>query len=124
MDKRQDLLESSLRTLEINAVANKIILFEDENYTALVRDFRERALKLLSNQLSVVCYVWKENLRAQLEIIPSGYLRITSCKPYCVRKGFGSDIEEVDIAPYIKILLQLCEQIPLYEMNVERIDPS
>lgn len=118
----KDPLRDFCVTMEMNTNANKIEVYEDENFEKKISSFSKKNYELLRNGFPAIFYVSKKNVRLRIELDISGHFDFYPSVPFCMRKGFGAEEESLDLAVYIELVVALCEQMPIYELKTKIID--
>lgn len=114
----QKTLSNYIDQIEFNAIANKILFFENEEFQDSVKTFKQQAYNYVLNDFPATYYIRKDKALAKL-VITSNIITMEILEPYCKHRTLDINSEPLDMAIYITIALELCEQIPLWELRTE-----
>ena len=116
--------EDGLCTLLGNIACGKMILLDKEkNVIPITKDAHEMLYKTLEEHKTITVHVKKEELIAKLviDIIDPSKLLLYPMEPLCRKKSITMDHEEVDLKPYIMMIIQMCTNLIILDYAFRRI---
>jgi len=124
-DFENSIFNGEVDQLISNGKSNQLIFFEENMSQISANDIAPKIKNTLeANTIPAIFYAKKGNSVIKI-IIPNDPKNVVSIipqAPFCIKKGFGSAQEAIDLAFYVEIALGLCENFAIYQFSTEVIE--
>jgi len=113
----KDEVDNSVKKFFSQAQGNDFVFIDELSLEKVVSENLEKGFIAVHVKKDEKTFTLELTFGASLE----GIMHVVSLDPVRLKKGLGSKAESIDLAHYVEIALQLCDNFAIFELRTEKL---